>query len=119
MSYFHSGFAQFSVVLGVSLLLTACGSSRWSESHSALCDSTMSKMGPDTYMATGKYGNGCGTDYGIRHAAVFCSQRGKESLVKRVDPEANHVIFRCLSTGDTELQRPTYGREPDVQIDVQ
>jgi hypothetical protein len=77
----------------------------------------MVRMGSNTYMAAGKYGAGCGHDYGIRHASVFCAEKGKESLVQNLAAE-NQVIFKCLSPGDPELENPTYEQVPDIQVEV-
>lgn len=105
------------LLICLSSALVACGSSRWGDSGGSLCDSTMVRMGSNTYMAAGKYGAGCGHDYGIRHASVFCAEKGKESLVQNLAAE-NQVIFKCLSPGDPELENPTYEQVPDIQVEV-
>jgi hypothetical protein len=70
-------------------------------------------------MATGKYGNGCGEGRKVKHAGIFCSRKGLNLLVERIDPGNSLVIFSCLSDDDSEYERPTYGAEPDVKVDVQ
>lgn len=78
----------------------------------------MVQMGPDTYMATGKYGNGCGAKYKISHAGTFCSRQGKEVMVQNVDNSpGGDVVFQCLRAGDQDLRRPVYERSPDVIIE--
>jgi len=100
------------------LLLSGCAASRWGDSGGDLCDSQMTQLGPDTYMSSGVYGNGCGTEYKVRHAGIFCNRMGKQILVKNIDNSTGgNVIFQCLSPDDSDLQRPTYEKEPDVLIE--
>ena len=100
------------------IMLLGCASSQWGDGSGSLCDSQMTKLGPDTYMSSAIYGNGCGTDYKVRHAGIFCSRMGKQIVVTNIDNSlGGNVIFRCLSPGDPELQRPTYRREADIVIE--
>lgn len=97
------------VVVGVSLLLFGCSSSQWGDKGGSLCDSEMLTIGPDTYMAGGKFGNGCGATYKVKHAAVFCQRLGKEVLVTNIDDTSpSQVIFKCLPPHDKDLKRPVY-----------
>lgn len=99
------------------LLLSGCASSQWGESGGSLCDSQMTQLGPDTYMSSGMYGNGCGTDYKVRHAGIYCSRMGRQILVTNIDNSTGgNVIFQCLVPTDPELQRPTFQREPNIII---
>lgn len=102
----------------LALFLSGCGTSQWGDSGGSLCDSQMIQLGPDTYMSSGVYGNGCGAEYKVRHAGIFCSRMGKQILVKNIDNNTGgNVIFQCLSLGDSDLQRPTYEKEPDIVIE--
>ena len=102
-------------LLGSTIALSGCAPSQYGESRSSLCDSEMLRMGPDTYMAE----SGCGPDREIRHAGIYCDRRNLEVLIERVEPSPHsNVIFKCLSQDDPRLESPTYGREPDVQVDV-
>lgn len=104
----------------LALLLSGCASSQWGGSGASFCDSQMTQLGPDTYMSSSVYGNGCGTEYKMRHAGIFCGRMGKQILVKNIDNSTGgNVIFQCLSLGDTDLQRPTYQKEPDIIIEQQ
>lgn len=104
--------------LFAALVISGCASSKYGDSGGSLCDSEMVQMGPDTYMATGKYGNGCGAKYKIRHAGIYCSRQGKEIMVQNVDNSpGGDVVFQCLRAGDQDLQRPVYERSPDVIIE--
>lgn len=107
----------FLVMLLTPALLAGCAS-QWKDSGIGLCDSEMVNLGPDTYMSSGKYGNGCGYKYNIKHAGVFCSRMGKSILVDNIDKtkEDSSVIFKCLSKNDVELQRPSYNKSPDIII---
>lgn len=101
----------------LALLLSGCASSRWGESGGSLCDSQITQLGPDTYMSSAVHGNGCGIEYKVRHAGIFCGRMGKQILVKNIDNSTGgNVIFQCLSSGDTDLHRPTYQKEPDIII---
>lgn len=104
--------------LAAVVALAGCGTSQWGDPGGALCDSNMVQLGPDTYMATGKYGNGCGSSYKIRHAGQFCRQQGAEVIVQNIDNSpGGDVIFQCLRPGDQGLQRPSYQRAPDMIIE--
>lgn len=75
--------------------LGGCTASQWGEPGGSLCDSEISELGPDTYMATGKYGNGCGEDKMVRHAGVFCSREHLSLLIERIDPGSSMVVFHA------------------------
>lgn len=108
-------FAYPAVLL---LFLAACGASQWGDSGISLCDSRMTQLGPDTYMSSGLYGNGCGAEYKIRHAGVFCQRMGKQVIVNNIDnSKEGNVIFQCLSSGDPALRRPKYQKAPDIVIE--
>ncbi len=82
-----------------------------------LCSSRFAPLGPDTYMATGMHGNGCGYKYEIEHANTFCREQGKNIIVKNIDKKpGGGIVFQCLNTNDRDLQRPTYEKEPDIVI---
>ena len=100
------------------ITLSACGASQWGEPGGSLCDSEISQLGPDTFMATGKYGNGCGEDRMVRHAGIFCTRKGLNLLVERIDPGNSMVVFSCLAADDPDYERPTYGTDPDIEVDV-
>ena len=112
------GLIQACVCLAASISLAGCVSSQWGDSGGSLCDSEMVQLGPDTYMATGKYGNGCGAEYKIKHAGVFCRRQGAEIMVQNIDNSpGGDVVFQCLRKGDRDLQRPQYEQVPDVIIE--
>lgn len=98
----------FAIALFAGITLSGCGTSEWGSPGGKLCDSEMLSVGPDTYIATGKYG-GCGAEYKIKHAGIFCQREGKEVLVTNIDDsQRGQVIFKCLEPQDKDLKRPKY-----------
>ncbi|MEH8151368.1 hypothetical protein Q4S47_00700 [Aeromonas caviae] len=95
-------------IILLSFLVVGC-SSKWGEKGGGLCDSEMLPIGPDTYLAGGRFGNGCGAEYKVKHAAAFCQREGKEVLVTNIDDsQGGQVIFKCLEPQDKDLKRPAY-----------
>ncbi|MCZ0752592.1 hypothetical protein [Aeromonas enteropelogenes] len=106
------------IIVMLSVMLAGCAS-EWGVPGGKLCDSEMLNIGPDTYVASGKYG-GCGASYKVKHAGIFCQREGKEVLVTNIDDSmGGQVIFKCLPPGDKDLKRPTYGYAPGVTMDNQ
>jgi len=108
---------KFIILIGTTALLTACA-------HSGVVS-----IGPDTYMiASSEWGFSSG---GVQKAKVmkeasdYCSSIGKQMLpistsqndVAWGKTPAAEVQFRCLSQGDSELQRPTLQPIPTTVIE--
>ena len=94
--------------VGVGLLLAGCGTSKYGQ---GICDPSISQLGPDTFYASAS----CATPgYAIAAASNFCRQNRKQSLVQNI--KGDDVIFRCLNSNDSENQRPTYQKSPNVII---
>lgn len=82
------------------------------------------KVGPDTYSTSA---HGCGPCGGaskaqelvLTQAAAQCQKLNRELLVKSIQVVTNDatVIFRCLSAGDPELQRPNIELTPNAVIE--
>lgn len=106
-------------VLVAASLLAACASS-----SGALA------VGPDTYLVSNKRSAWSGGPEGAKKDAIVeanahCSSMGKEVLVTNIESRnrgnegagSADVYFRCLQSGDPELQRPNYERAPDTVIE--
>jgi hypothetical protein len=97
----------------ISLLAVGCASQY--DNGLGICDSTISKLGQDTYMAQ----DPCTGKSEVEHAGAYCARMGKEVMVTnmvRTSPEVHQTIFRCLSPRDSGYQRPDYQKSPDVII---
>lgn len=87
------------------------------------------KLGPDTYTigarASGSRGGSItARRVALEDATVFCTNKGQEILVKNWQtgsmPGSAEIIFRCLNSGDSELQqRPEYKSAPNMKIEIQ
>jgi hypothetical protein len=79
-----------------------------------LCDSSFSQLGPDTYQAHGS----CGGPREVESAAPFCARMGKKVVVTNTHGYSDNgiTVIRCLSPNDSDYQRPTYQRSPNVII---
>lgn len=88
---------------------------------------TVMSVGPDTYMVTSQQHNMAGGAAGaqtnaLAEANAKCSAEGKQVLVRNTESGfarpfyTYSITFRCLATGDRELQRPTFEQSPDVVI---
>lgn len=101
------------LVMCAVLTLAGCAKSKW-EGESSICDADIFSLGRDTYMADG----GCGHEYELKHAAIFCRRQGKEILVDHIDHSAGgYVAFKCLSENDPDYERPVYKRSPDIVVE--
>ena len=88
-------------------------------------------VGPDTWtISTGadnfRGGLAGATRSAHQQASQYCASLGKEILVLRANDSKNYIgkpvatydlTFRCLSSNDAELQRPTVTTEPDIIIE--
>jgi hypothetical protein len=84
-------------------------------------------VGPDTYTTSEILGPMLGGSLTIveartkalSSASAHCVKLDKQLLVTNMDrkPEGYELIFRCLSKGDPELQRPNFQSAPDVVIE--
>lgn len=90
------------------------------------CVSTgqVSKMGPDTYRVSASSLNLPNAESSVLgKAQLFCEQQKKELLVTNTvqDYQRPHhtysVTFRCLTSDDPSLQRPTYQQAPTTVIE--
>jgi len=107
--------APYAALLIVSSLALAGCASDYGEPGGGLCDSDISRMGPDTYLSDAP----CLGNYDIRHAETFCRWKGKEMLVQSMERgRGGYVVFQCLDSDDpANQQRPTYERSPDVRVE--
>lgn len=104
------------IALFAGMVLSGCGTSEWG-GRGRYCDSEMLQIGPDTWMASPKHGNGCGASYKVKHAGIFCQREGKEVLVTNIDDStAGQVIFKCLQPNDQDLKRPIYDGTPGATM---
>ncbi len=82
-------------------------------------------LGPDTWRVAARSSGGNSTDsqkMAMDEAIAYCKGLGKQLLVigtKREQHGPFEVTFRCLQSGDPELQRPVLERSPDAVIKVQ
>jgi len=86
-------------------------------------------MGPDSYLiANSEWGFTSGSYQkaeALKEASEYCKSLGKEMLVVSINQNdvswgktpAAEVQFRCLSSGDPELRRPTIETVPNVVIE--
>ncbi len=81
-------------------------------------------MGPDTFSVSADDLNASTAKRAaLSEAQSHCKAMGKEILVTNTKTSRGEartlydVTFRCLSTGDPELARPTYETPPDVRIE--
>jgi hypothetical protein len=88
------------------------------------------KLGPDTYTTSAAAAPAGGGPSEARRVALteaneHCQQLGKEIMVVSMDTAVTNiygagkaeVVFRCLSKGDPELQRPEIKQTPGVTIE--
>lgn len=113
---------QFSrLVGGMSMLaaLTACGAVAKSSGPMAL--------GPDTYRVAVRAPLGDVTDsqrMALSEAQAHCKSMSKELMTigtRRLDQPSGgpyEVTFRCLTSGDPDLQRPNLQSAPSAVIQV-
>lgn len=89
----------------------------------------VAKMGPDTYTVSSSASPVRGGPSGARSMAItaagaYCEKMGREVLVTNVAGRTTNVhgagsvdvTFRCLTSGDPQLQRPIYQPAPDIVI---
>lgn len=89
-------------------------------------------MGPDTYMVAKDgsfttFGGGAVKAELYKEANAFCEGKGKQLMpVKDASRDSGYgryanaeLQFRCLSSKDPELRRPTMESTPDVKISVE
>jgi hypothetical protein len=83
-------------------------------------------LGPDTWRVAARSSGGNSTDsqkMAMDEALTYCKGLGKQLLVIGTKREQYggpfEVSFRCLQSGDPELQRPVLERSPDAVIKVQ
>lgn len=106
------------IVCATAIAVAACAASTGAQ-----------KLGPDTY-AIGARVHPLGGDsiaarrIALEDAAEFCTNKGQEILVKSWQtgsmPGSAEVIFRCLNSGDPELQqRPEYKSAPNMKLEIQ
>lgn len=81
------------------------------------------KMGPDTYNVTADaLGSSNARQVALSEANSHCQGMGKEILVTNTGVGQDRarsvydVTFKCLSTGDPDLQRPNYESAADIVI---
>ena len=84
-------------------------------------------IGPDTYTSVdiiAQLLGGSGTFAAAKtnsliSANAYCKKLDKQLLVTNmgIKHEGYELIFRCLSKGDPELQRPNFQSSPDVVIE--
>jgi hypothetical protein len=88
----------------------------------------ISKVGPDTYMASSRAsafrgGADAAQSKAIAAAGEYCAGLGREVLVQNYASSGipgggrGQVVFRCLSASDPEYQRPNYQATPNVVIE--
>jgi hypothetical protein len=68
-----------------------------------ICDSNVVRIGPNTYAASGKYGNGCGDVYEAEAARKYCGQYGRDFQVVELGKTSGDIYqsrssttFKCL-----------------------
>ena len=113
---------KISLIVAVSIFLFACAS------HTGIIP-----MGKDSYMiakqqATGFPGLGNMKAEIIGEGSRYCANLGKEfQIVSTQETQPPYILgnyprseiqFMCLSTGDTELQRPKLQKSPDTVIEI-
>lgn len=98
------------IALGLVLIISGCSAIDPSGPAGFLSlRPRVTPFGPDTY--TLQTGNG--RERGIREANLHCNNKGLEMMPVREESDY-FLIFRCLESSDSELQRPVPRRDPDV-----
>ena len=97
------------------LSLTGCG---------GISNSGVQPVGPDTYMTSvTRYAAFGGVSeaqrVALNQANSYCAGQGRQMQIlqtRSTQDETYRAAFRCLATGDRELQRPTLVRPPDIVV---
>lgn len=97
---------------------------------SACASTRIMPIGPDTYMVhkTGGFGSNAGSAQmdALEDAGKYCVDNGKQLVVVSTQSQGVHgfqypnadIQFRCLSTNDPDLKRPTLEQVPNSVIEV-